>query len=535
MVLRAAASSVSKKLSARGKTKRAGAESSDTASVTSSRSVLSNSSAGSMASLASVASSHASVSSRASSLASSISSSISSLTRSTKSKNAKRGPALDSGPRPRQHTELEDLPEDEPGAADTAEVDMLSSSQDALAHEHAGTAVAGGAGTGAAMTDSSTAATAENSIKHTPKHTPRTVGLGAPVFGKGASAAGHTSGINTGLRTDGLSHSNPLLLGKLQGLANIRPLESVALAPAAVSEDLDDDEEFDYFVPTNVATPRSVDSKKSSSSSRRQQSAVSQLPLPHTAGPTAHGDCSSEHAPPPRDNRTAPDARTLLTHTWQTHSNRKQASTTPEQHQNNTNDAAQGATYTPLQSGVSTVSDSSEEGERRERQRKTQIALLTQQTLELAGHRNQEQAYTAPRTATHTATHTAILSRHSKQEQAHERDNAQGRVAPQCARQGECTVVGEVGVGSGSGMGVGSLYPDPHLRLGADGRNVSNTDRSASVCGESESGFSVLDDVMTQYTESEQGSGTDDAEEAEILKSRLAARSTMYNDDGADL
>jgi hypothetical protein len=60
------------------------------------------------------------------------------------------------------------------------------------------------------------------------------------------------------------------------------------------------------------------------------------------------------------------------------------------------------------------------------------------------------------------------------------------------------------------------MHADADLQ-GADlGNNDSMLDGGGSVCGQSTSGFSVLDDVETQYTESEQGSGADDFDESSI-------------------
>jgi hypothetical protein len=321
MVLRAAASSVTKKAAARGKLGRSERADTDTASVASSRSAASSRARASA--LLSSASSQSSTS-RASSLTASLAASWSSLTRSKgKAAPRSRGPALDRGPRPRQ--QLADLPEDAqggsadlpevaPGAAVMGESNALAAAagharaprDDEAAEAGAGVAAdeAGAARAGAVpapdsndsrqqgSTDARAQAGAGGSSQRASpssgSRASRTAALGAPVFSRNKAAGGpwaparrsvsaaasEASAASAGRSPEAPSRVNSSIFGNSTELSQPRTLDSAAVAPDASSDDDWGDESPRAFESTLVATPRSVRSVKSVSSASR----VQQLP-----------------------------------------------------------------------------------------------------------------------------------------------------------------------------------------------------------------------------------------------------------------
>jgi len=269
MVLRAAASSATKKAAVRGKADWAArAESDGTASVVSSRSAASNTSAA--ASSRSAASSRTSAS-RGSSLAASLSASWSALTRS-KGSTAKRGPALDSGPR--RAPPLGDVPEDVPGAEDSLECDVLPAGE-------AAAAASSGCGKAADLGGAATSAGGEAQGKQAGevaedgrKARPRPAALGAPVFseksaGRGtADAARHSASLlgNSQASAGGGRRAGATVQGRAGGvsakqLSQPSPPQAAAVA-AEVSSDEWEGASPRAFEATFVATPRSVASSQ---------------------------------------------------------------------------------------------------------------------------------------------------------------------------------------------------------------------------------------------------------------------------------
>ena len=440
MVLRAAASSVSQKAAARGKPLR-GTRGGDDASSVSARSAVSSASAGTRAS-----SSSATSRGSGASLAASLSSSVSSLMGS-KGRAAKRAPALDSGPRPRQRAGLPDLPEDELAGADSADG----------AHS---TAVSGAAVAGAPAESRDSRPASDMHLKLA-----KLGGDSFPGSRRGAS------------------------LGSSAILSAPKPLESAALPACAASEDEEADDDFgDAFVATDVLTPRSSRSNKSSSSVRCQQ--LPQAPE-HLARKAEEGGSSrsSRFSPAPGGQ----DARALL--------------------------------------------------------------QQSRQVLEHARHKRQppppppplrEQRDTSSDVAAPKVSHTTEVP----EEQDSARDAGAGRGG---GAGGGAGVVAR-NHGGGRGLDVGPICPDANQvdsRMDSDSmdRDEGSIDPRASACGRSESGFSVLNDVMTQYTESEAPSDADnddssvdesddgrvEQERQEFFREAFCLRGSDSEDDLTDL
>ena len=418
MVLRAAASSVTSKASARGKLR--GAHVSDTSSVVSSRSAVSSASAASEA--ASVASSRASGRSRAASIAASLASSWSSLTKrsngsSSRPRSSRR--ALDSGPRPKQRYELADLPEDEPSAAEATEADARAVPQvpggEAVAAQMRAGAEAGKAQAGKASGDAQ-------------DQTVRAPGLGMPVF------------TNEGRRCVSLSTS-------LSHVTQPRPLLSAALEPVATLREpegnaLDDasDAYGGTCVAAGVLTPRSSRSSRSGSSSySRQRFQQQQLPPARQPAPARQvneidGSLEQGRADPEaQDTRAARDTLALL----------KQSRRVLEAHRAKTGDSK-----SAHKTDSSNVANATE-----------QVAAPVQEQTDNSIH---------------------VVKDAQPEEHG------------------------------------GGVHADADLQGGDLGNDGSMFDGGGSVCGRSTSGFSVLDDVVTQYTESEEGSGVDDFDESSV-------------------
>lgn len=316
MVLRAAASSVTKKAAARGTFSRPQRPDTEIGSVASRRSASSGASVS--------ASSHASKST-VSSFAASLTASWSSLTRA-KSKAAKRGPALDSGPS--RLEPLADLPEDAPcAAADTHRDQTMSPAGEACASQvgvdDAGLkADAVGAVTvGALSTDESKTARSHASksggCPGIANRSQRTAALGAPVFAaqkekavRGPGSAARHACRDASATSPGRARevqSDAAIFGKATLLSRPgppRPLESAAVAADASSDDWDE-ESPRAFESTLVATPRSAKSDKSVASSSRLQ----QLPDMGEVGSDGRGGCMRRG---PGDASRAGGARVLL-------------------------------------------------------------------------------------------------------------------------------------------------------------------------------------------------------------------------------
>ena len=498
MVLRAAASSVSQKAAARGKLLR-GARGGTDASSVSARSAVSSDSAGTKGSSSSVTSRASGVNSFAASLSSSLSSFMGS--RSSKDKPAKRSP-LDSGARPRQRTGLADLPEDELATAEGADARTMSGGD------------------------------RKSSLKHN----------GAFGGGKGDAFAVSQRGSS---------------LGSIGMLSAPRPLESAAL-PLGAEEEKEEEEEDDFsdaFVATDVPmdpaamlTPRSQRSDKSSSASVRCQQ------LPPAQANQQHLSRKADERANGRDARALLEqSRQVLEHARQNNARQNNCSTKESpyrtsslQNKFSTEQALQHAR--PMKQNPPPLPPLPPPPEQRGTTKDLGGPAQVTSLLKNKFHTKQVLQQDMTKDLETQTAQAVSISPEVPEDKEAMREHGGGRGGGGGGGDG-----GRVHDGGGRGLGLGNIYPD--ARFGGEGwdrdRDEGSIDPRLSVCGRSESGFSILDDVVTQYSQSEapsdedgdfQDSDVDDSDNERVARERheffreaFCVRGSDSEEDLADL